>query len=35
MPIGVQIAAKPWRDDVTLALGMAVERELGGWKRAR
>jgi amidase len=33
MPIGVQLAAKPWRDDVALALGMAVERELGGWKR--
>jgi len=33
MPIGVQIAAKPWRDDVALALGMAVERELGGWRR--
>jgi amidase len=32
MPIGVQLAAKPWRDDVALALGMAVERELGGWK---
>ena len=32
MPIGVQMAAKPWRDDVALALGMAVERELGGWK---
>ena len=35
MPIGVQIAAKPWRDDVALALGMAVERELGGWQRPR
>jgi amidase len=33
MPIGVQLAAKPWRDDVALGLGMAVERELGGWKR--
>jgi amidase len=33
MPIGVQIAAKPWHDDVALALGMAIERELGGWKR--
>ncbi len=32
MPIGVQLAAKPWRDDVAMALGMAVERELGGWK---
>ncbi len=33
MPIGVQIAARPWRDDVALALALAVERELGGWKR--
>jgi amidase len=33
LPIGVQIAAKPWRDDVALALALTVERELGGWKR--
>jgi amidase len=32
MPIGVQVAGKPWRDDVALAVGMAIERELGGWK---
>jgi amidase len=32
MPIGVQIAARPWRDDIALALAMEVERELGGWK---
>ncbi len=30
MPIGVQVAAKPWRDDVALALGMAVEQRVGG-----
>jgi amidase len=34
LPVGVQVAAKPWRDDIALALGMAVERELGGWKPA-
>ena len=32
MPIGIQIAARPWREDVALALAAAVERELGGWK---
>ena len=29
MPIGVQIAARPWREDVALALGAAIEGELG------
>lgn len=32
LPIGVQIAARPWREDVALALAAAVERALGGWK---
>jgi amidase len=35
MPIGVQLAAKPWRDDIALALAMAVERELGGFRAPR
>lgn len=30
LPLGVQIAARPWREDVALALGAAVERQLGG-----
>jgi amidase len=33
LPIGVQIAARPWRDDVALALAKALERELGGWHK--
>lgn len=32
MPIGVQVVARPWRDDVALAAAGALERELGGWQ---
>lgn len=32
LPIGIQIAARPWREDVALALAALVERELGGWQ---
>jgi amidase len=32
LPIGVQIAARPWREDVVLALAGLVEREFGGWQ---
>ena len=31
LPIGVQLVARPWRDDVALAAALAVERALGGW----
>ena len=31
LPIGVQIAAAPWREDVVLAVLMALEEDLGGW----
>jgi len=31
LPIGVQIAAKPWHDHVTLAAAKLIE-QLGGWK---
>ena len=32
LPIGVQVVAGPWRDDVALAAAMHLERELGGWR---
>lgn len=32
MPIGVQVAARPWRDDVALAVAGELERALGGWQ---
>lgn len=31
LPIGVQIVARPWRDDVALAVAQEIERALGGW----
>ena len=34
MPIGVQIAAAPWREDLALAAAAIVERALGGWQPA-
>lgn len=32
MPIGVQIVARPWRDDVALAVAQVIEHSLGGWQ---
>jgi amidase len=31
LPIGVQIAARPWREDVALALVRQLEAKFGGW----
>ena len=31
LPIGVQIVAPPWREDVALAIAHRLENELGGW----
>jgi amidase len=33
LPIGVQIVARPWREDVALAVAQRVEVVLGGWQR--
>jgi amidase len=34
LPIGVQIAAAPWREDVVLAVAEALESACGGWREA-
>jgi amidase len=31
LPIGVQIAAPPWREDIALAVALRLEEALGGW----
>ena len=33
LPIGVQLVAAPWREDVALAAAAAVELASGGWRR--
>ena len=32
LPLGVQVAARPWREDVALALVAHLEKAFGGWK---
>jgi amidase len=33
LPIGVQIIARPWREDVALAVAQLLQDTLGGWQR--
>jgi amidase len=33
LPIGVQIVAHPWREDVSLAVAQYLETRSGGWKK--
>jgi len=35
LPIDLQIAAHPWREDVALAVALRLEEMFGGWKRPR
>lgn len=35
LPIGVQVAARPWREDVALAVAGHLESALGGWQPPR
>ena len=32
LPIGVQVVARPWRDEVALAVARQIEQGLGGWQ---
>jgi amidase len=34
LPIGVQVVAAPWREDIVLAVAARLESEFGGWKAA-
>jgi amidase len=33
LPIGVQVVARPWREDVALAVARHLEKTFGGWQR--
>jgi amidase len=33
LPIGVQVVARPWREDAALAVAQHIETALGGWQR--
>jgi amidase len=35
LPIGVQVVARPWREDVALAVASIIEKALGGYQRPR
>ncbi|MEL4304693.1 amidase [Methanococcoides sp. LMO-2] len=32
LPIGVQVVARPWREDVALAVAQYIEKAMGGWQ---
>lgn len=34
LPIGVQVVARPWREDVALAVAQHLEATFGGWQRS-
>ena len=33
LPIGVQVIARPWREDVSLAVAALLESAMGGWQK--
>ncbi len=33
LPVGVQVVARPWREDVALAVAAFLEARFGGWQR--
>ena len=32
LPIGVQLAAKPWQEELLLSIAQELESQLGEWK---
>ena len=35
LPIGVQIASAPWKENISLSLASIVEKEFGGWEKPK
>jgi amidase len=35
LPLGLQIVARPWREDVAIAVAAEMEKRFGGWKKPR
>lgn len=35
LPIGIQVVARPWREDVALRVAAHIETEMGGWRAPR
>jgi amidase len=33
LPIGIQVVANPWREDICIAVASFIESKSGGWKR--
>jgi len=33
LPLGIQVVAQPWRDDVVIAALAHIEKQTGGWKK--
>jgi len=33
LPIGVQVVAKPWREDICIAVASYLESKSGGWQK--
>jgi amidase len=33
LPVGVQVVAPPWREDIALALGLKIETLMGGYQK--
>ena len=33
LPIGVQVVARPWREDVAIAVAQHIQSTFGGWQR--
>ena len=35
LPLGIQVVAQPWRDDVVIAAMAHIEKQTGGWQKPR